>query len=97
MILTKLEAELSANNCPGYIMDKSYRDLVLAVFPEGVKNTVEISKIPEIREKLKLGDEKELYWISMVEYEKSKDDEKLLKKYELVQKLEDYFISCLQK
>ena len=97
VVLTKMEAQLSANSCPGYIMDQSYKDLLMEVFPDGIKSAIEISKIPEIKENLKYDENKPVYWVTMNEYEKDKDKPKMIKKYELVQKIEEYFKGCLDE
>lgn len=93
IVLQKLNAQLTVNECPGYIMDESYKDLILEGFPDGVKSAVKISEIPELKEKLSLVEGSSLYWVTMVEYETAKGNEKLQKKYKLVEKIEDYFNS----
>lgn len=98
-ILQKLMAELTANDCPGYIMDEAYKDYLskLNGFSEGVKSTVKISEIPELKEKLHLDEDDTLYWVTLAEYGNAKGNEMLLKKYELVGKIEEYFKNCIEE
>lgn len=96
-VLSKFQAELAANSSPVYILDEDYKEMLLKVFPEGVKALIDISQIPEIKEELKLGDDDSLYFVVLPEYEGKKDDEELQKKYQLAEKLERYFENCLKK
>ncbi len=96
-IVQKLQVELVANNCPGYIVDKSYKKIIEEGFPALTKSSVEISKIPGFSEKLKLSEDIELYWLSVVEYESTKNNEKMIKKYELVEVIEEYFEKKLEE
>lgn len=96
-VLSKFQAELAANSSPVYILDEDYKEMLLKVFPEGVKALIDISQIPEIKEELKLGDDDSLYFVVLPEYEGKKDDEELQKKYQLAEKLEKYFENCLKK
>ena len=96
-VLSKFQAELSANSSPVYILDEDYKEMILKVFPDGVKASIDISQIPEIKEKLKLGDDDALYFVVLPEYEGRKDAEELQKKYQLAEKIEKYFENCLKK
>lgn len=96
-VLSKLQAELSSNRWPAYIVDEYYKEMILKAFPDGIKKSVEISQIPEIKEELKLGDDEELYFVVLPEYEGKEDDEELEKKYGLAEKVVEYFENFLKK
>ena len=96
-VLSKLQAELSSNRWPAYIVDEYYKEMILKAFPDGIKKSVEISQIPEIKEELKLGDDEELYFVVLPEYEGKEDDEELEKKYGLAEKVAEYFENFLKK
>ena len=96
-VLQKLQVDIISNSCPGYIVDESYKTLIDESFPDVIKSEVKISKSSELWEKLGISDKLELYWISVVEYENAKDNEKTMKKYELVEKIEEYFKKVLQE
>ncbi len=96
-VLSKLQAELSSNRWPAYIVDEYYKEILLKAFPDGVKTSVEISQIPEIKEELKLGDDEKLYFVVLPEYEGKEDGDELVKKYGLAEKLAEYFENLLKK
>ena len=96
-VLSKLQAELSTNRCPSYIVDEYYKEMLLKVFPDGFGTSVEISQIAEIKEELKLGDDEKLYFVVLPEYEGKEAGEELQKKYQLAEEIAEYFESCLKK
>ncbi len=96
-VLSKFQAELSANSSPVYILDEDYKEMLLKGFPDGVKVLIDISQIPEIKDELKIGDDEKLYFAVLPEYEGKENDEELLKKYDLAEKIAENFYSLLKK
>ncbi len=63
-VLQKFQLELAANSSAGYIVDEPFKDLMVDGYDCPEDTVIEISKVPRIKEILKLGDGQKLYWIS---------------------------------
>jgi hypothetical protein len=89
-VMQRLQAEIYANSCPAYIVDEAFRDRLLNVYPEIIDQVIELSANDEVKERLKLTDEK-LYLVTVVEYDGSKGNMKLMAIYEQVRSWAEYF------
>ncbi len=66
-IYVKLQAEIISNACAGYIMDEAYKNFVVEGYEGETDNIIDLSTIPEIKERLKLSEGEKLYWLSAVQ------------------------------
>lgn len=72
--LMKLQAELVAADCPAYIVDGDYLDVILGFDEDLCDEVVDLAKAPQISEALEIGEGENLYWISMVDINGDKKD-----------------------
>ncbi len=66
-VYVKLQAEIVSNACAGYIMDEVYKDFVLEGYVSETDKVIDLSTIPEVKERLKLAEDEKLYWLSAVQ------------------------------
>ena len=92
-VVMKLQAELAAGDSMGYIVDKTYREMLEKGYTECFEGFILISDIPEIKEMLSLSDDAEVFWTVKKLYENEKNDEKKIYTHENALKIQKYFES----
>ena len=73
-VLQKVMLDFSANTVAAFIVDETYKTFLVENYEYPIEDVVEISSIPEIRERLKLSEGEKLYWLPMPN-QKDSDDE----------------------
>ena len=73
-VLQKVMLDFSANTVAAFIVDETYKTFLVENYEYPIEDVVEISSIPEIRERLKLSESEKLYWLPMPN-QKDSDDE----------------------
>ncbi len=92
-VIMKLQAELSAGDSMGYIMDERFFELVYESYGDCFDKVIPISDYPEIREMLGLNEDEKLYWMTKALYESEKDDERKIGAHENAIRVQKYFES----
>ncbi len=71
-MLVKLQAEIVSNINPAFIMDEAYKNFVVYGYEGAYDKIIDLSLVPEMREKLNLKDGEKLYWVSLAKGENYK-------------------------
>ncbi len=85
-IYMKLQAELAASTSAAFIMDENYKNFLVEAYEYPADDVVEISSIPQVRERLKIAEGEKLFWLPAFQH-KDKDEPdqfdnaKLIKEY----------------
>lgn len=96
-VMIKLQTELAVGDSMGYIVDKTYYEMLKDTYSDCFEGFIPIGNIPEIREMLGISEDKELYWSVKCLYETEKDDEKKIAAHENALKVQQYFESLKNK
>jgi len=64
-MLVKLQAEIVSNINPAFIMDEAFKNFLVYGYEGAYDKIIDLSLVPELREKLKLKDDEKLYWVSL--------------------------------
>lgn len=91
--LLRLQAEISAGDSMGYIMDERFFELVYESYGECFDKVIPISDYPEIRKVLGLEENTKLYWLTKALYESEKGDERKIGTHENAVRVEKYLES----
>ncbi len=85
-IYMKLQAELAASTSAAFIMDENYKNFLVEAYEYPAEDVVEISSVPEVKDRLKLAEDEKLYWLPAFQHKESDkpdqfDNAKLIKIY----------------
>lgn len=68
-VMVKLSAEVAAGDSMVYLFDEEYKELFVKAYEEVAESVIDISDIPEVREKLELDEGEKLFWVTKTVYE----------------------------
>ena len=91
-VSSKLMTEMAAGESMGFILDEAYRNITMESFEEISDAILEISVIPEIKERFMLKDGEKLYWITKMLYDSEKKNKESIAEHENAVRVEKKLI-----
>ena len=88
----KLMAEMAAGESMAYLVDETYKAIIIGNYAEIGDTVLEISNVPLIKETLALPEGEKLYWVTKTVYDAEKDDEEKLAEHENAVRVEKMFV-----
>ncbi len=90
-VMTKLISESAAHTVAAFIMDETFKNYYVKNYEYPEDNVIEISGIPELKERLKLRDDEKLYWLLDIWAEEDKPSQ-----FDNGERVNKHFIECVK-